>query len=1004
MDADWSTDSDANAEAPPAFDAQWQSPDTVHLAPSKLAVARARRAWERKALSPRDRDCVRVGKVWKRADAPARKMRFAKLGADSPLRAVKRLRVDEERAEGSKWEWEVRGKEEEEEHSPVRKIVTRSARQDSGLVELEEEEEEETAGEVTVEVFDEHGDRVEVVGEHLEGTEAGWSDVEEEEEDEQEEAADGTMMHLPEAIAHLEPPLEPTEDRTVEHIEVPPQPTVEADVAEQTARQAQLTKYVDTAAKEAREMDEGGAETGVAAAEPLRSRQATALPDGFVTPMKQRRKLGPRSLRIVSAARRQTLPVQFAPGLINDQLPATCALEEMTDAAEGQSTRPLSREDQSEEVVGDHQSLLLEDGDAAGDNQSDGDWEDAETGEAVEAPSEARSEEELGDGDAAEGAEDTSNAAPTPPGKGASLPASGSTNPMLSRPMPTIEGPHPRLPLRRSPRRQSTSPRKHSTSTWDGKPHFLAFTPVQRPSSSVLLPDAPATRSPCTEGANMAALERASSAPPGEPQSTPRPRSARPRISDDTALLQAFLNRAEQNRSSRRLSATEKEALTNRRDSDTVRQALASPAALKPDVLADLDPNSPIPRKSPANGEEETAQCLKTAVGDEPIKQEEDEDTLKTTRSGRRRKKPPVFSQSTHEIDPAMAPSKITIRGTGANGVDLKRTEAQELAMLTKNNTRKNKSGCVLPRARLLKLEGEMMQREGERAEGEAVVDVAMVEEVDDGRRRVRWAEILTAYRDGSELSDHSDEPQERMPWERGADFDPTLPPDHGTPAPPPPADTPSKPRVRRLRAPKTCTAASAPAAGVDTAAVEDRAATEDDKNVGATKKKAAPKLRKSRLATPAKAPNQPSPPVLLPSHRQPENPAVAPAVPRPATTTKKRSRLPGPATKITAGKEHDAQPLGLTIASPPKKRPASALSATKSFAAPKLEFAPQLRSASSEGGGAGGKEAGLSSPPKKRSVRAMPAAGSEDKEIGRVGESGMGMKSPAKKRGRRVG
>ena len=70
---------------------------------------------------------------------------------------------------------------------------------------------------------------------------------------------------------------------------------------------------------------------------------------------------------------------------------------------------------------------------------------------------------------------------------------------------------------------------------------------------------------------------------------------SRPRVSDDTALLQAFLNRAAEGKNSRRISATKRESITNRRDSDAVRQALASPA--KAEVLADLDPNSPSPRK-----------------------------------------------------------------------------------------------------------------------------------------------------------------------------------------------------------------------------------------------------------------------------------------------------------------------------------------------------------------------------------------------------------------------
>ena len=67
----------------------------------------------------------------------------------------------------------------------------------------------------------------------------------------------------------------------------------------------------------------------------------------------------------------------------------------------------------------------------------------------------------------------------------------------------------------------------------------------------------------------------------------------RPRISDDTAILHAFLNRAAANR--KQPSVSKRESLENQKDSNVVRQALASPA--KAEVLAELDPNSPSPHK-----------------------------------------------------------------------------------------------------------------------------------------------------------------------------------------------------------------------------------------------------------------------------------------------------------------------------------------------------------------------------------------------------------------------
>ena len=129
---------------------------------------------------------------------------------------------------------------------------------------------------------------------------------------------------------------------------------------------------------------------------------------------------------------------------------------------------------------------------------------------------------------------------------------SGIHKPASPNPLKTDQA----LPLRRSPRRKSTSPRKHTTFTpLADIPHLVAFSPVKRQlgrRAFEFTPDRATTTS--VEDAVMSEertradlltempyqLERSVSAPPEEPHMSPR-RSTKPRMSDDTALLQLSL-------------------------------------------------------------------------------------------------------------------------------------------------------------------------------------------------------------------------------------------------------------------------------------------------------------------------------------------------------------------------------------------------------------------------------------------------------------------------------
>ncbi|KAH9840426.1 hypothetical protein Tdes44962_MAKER07929 [Teratosphaeria destructans] len=579
---------------------------------------------------------------------------------------------------------------------------------------------------------------------------------------------------------------------------------------------------------------------------------------------------------------------------------------------------------------------------------------------------------------------------------------------------------------------------------------------VAQPATSTSFPASPLADLVLTPKSirSSPANARASSAPPEEePKPLSPEKSFKPRLSDDTALLQAFINRAREDKSSRRLSVTQRESLSNRRDSDTVRQALASPAKPAESVLGDLDPNSPSPRKTAPAGLAERPELIPLALATTPAAQNEAdpiedpeqlaESSTKTRRSARGRRRPQVLSQSVYSAPPSQ---RIQIRGHGAN-VDLKKSEAQELAMLTRTNTRKNKQGSVLPKLRLVKMppqnESGGGNEGGEETEGSSK----------EGRKGVKWNEQLVSFFEpGSvDTSGWSDEgPEERMPWEIPAlpddsdeetedpakeeTVDPGKPKakrprevpqlENGahtmgltTPTLLPAAETPSKPKIRRLKAPRT---ASTPGKGPAPILESDLSQAEQAASTSGETQKAAstiPKPKRSRIATPAKGLTSAS---LLPSDVQ------QPVATEKKPPAKKRipSKLPAPmpvASAPTASGNTTASGAGqgkenLTASTPAKRPPAGTLPQSKLFA-PKLEFSssvgarsagltfPNLHAQPPPEGGDEAPVPGLSSPAKKgrgRVVFGQGEAGEGGGNAGGGGNEGLGLKSPAKKRSSR--
>ncbi|KAF2479214.1 hypothetical protein BDY17DRAFT_305180 [Neohortaea acidophila] len=959
---------DGQAEAEGGFSATWQATDAALLQPGNLHIAKVQRGWDRKPLSPFSRDRLRVGKVWKRTTpatssnlsthaasppgvARASKCSRSRASLTAPLKPVKKVCLDSDFGMLPQvLQWEAI-------ESPVRKIVTRSRNTSEGdMLALPDEAEEEDVpsedeGNITVEILDEDGTVLEIGGQEL-GNEEEWEDEEELHQGDADELICPTAITLPNE--------EPSVTSDVANLE----PTEGDEHGTDTAQTELLLSQ--SPAPELQETDP---------VHPQPRAQDFVLPEGFVSPAK-RLVSKPRAKRSFDS-RRRTLPAHFVP----------LTIAKMTVDDQDENTQ------QSESSSG---TLAMTNVESPSASQTKADTESLEQEEQhLEVDSVQSSLSDTPVSIDANGEEATNisveavdNAAQSP------------VTPQLEdrtkvRSTAAQDAQHSPLAIRRSPRRNSSTPRKLSSIlTSKETSHLIAFTPL-RPARSQPW----TTSSPDSIQQPASPIERAASAPPEEPDMSPR-KSLRPRISDDTALLQAFLNRAAESKTSRRASVSRRESITNRRDSDSIRQALASPA--KGEVLGEMNPNTPAPRKS-HTAPDNTGFFDGIDLGSipSPDRLQNEQDGPVTRRSDR--------TAQRGQPNMPLAPNKISIRG-GVDYTVLKKTEAQELALLTRTNTRKNKGGAILPPLRLVKLSSQTSSAE----EDTSAADIDDFQYGKPGRgRNVTWSETLVEFYQGGETTDSSllSDELSAAPVEQSGRTESEA----ALTSAPPPAETPSKPRVRRLKPSRTAATPgrATPAPTAILAAETEKLSLSDSTAAKLpSKPTTSTTKRRSRIATPAKGLITSS---LLPADLVAESQSKPTTVGggdqrRPAssastTTAKKISKLPAPASlpssSLGQGKEN-------LLSSPPKKQraaPAGGVPSIKTFA-PKFDL-----------GGGKTKLAlpeetfalvpGLMSPAKKgRGVRgagmfgvaaAAPALDFGEREV-------PGLSSPAKKRSRRAG
>ncbi|KAF1969560.1 hypothetical protein BU23DRAFT_557575 [Bimuria novae-zelandiae CBS 107.79] len=271
---------------------------------------------------------------------------------------------------------------------------------------------------------------------------------------------------------------------------------------------------------------------------------------------------------------------------------------------------------------------------------------------------------------------------------------------------------------------------------------------------------------------------------------------------DDTALLKNFLSRAAASKANKADNIARRESLQNRRDSDVVRHALASPRK----VLEDKDPNSPSKYDNDVTLDLSQTLTLSmepsAPLSPSKVVAENEEGNVDDSKSGRtsrrssRAKKSRLPAPSLIPTDPP----KISVKRDGGDPVILKKTDAQELSLLTRTNTRKNKQGAVNVNVRLLKISNEARTAEEAAPDTADTTDTAKSVVQVPGKKYVRWDSQLTYFQEDTEAIANA-----------LADAESLATPDELSSAPPSampmklkapkvPRDTTATPKVRKIR------------------------------------------------------------------------------------------------------------------------------------------------------------------------------------------------------------
>ena len=356
-------------------------------------------------------------------------------------------------------------------------------------------------------------------------------------------------------------------------------------------------------------------------------------------------------------------------------------------------------------------------------------------------------------------------------------------------------------------------------------------------------------------------------------QDSPDEEDRTTQFDDDKERLKSFLLRTQASKANKQTSITRRESLQNRRDSDVVRKALSSPRP----ALEEKDANTSSPTRVPSLLElskqlesviDDVEDCDVTArVDNQPATKGLDDTSSglpSLRRSARKQSRIPQLPTANTAV---RTPKKINVRRTDGNEtlVLTAKKEAQELAQLTRNNTRKNKGGAFPVMQRLIQLTVENVIIGPDAPDMQLSQDSTTMQEEQKRKKKkkrgrsVHWDEKLTHFKEVLVLPTSPTASDESST--SGGN------PVTHAPATPRPKKMPTA-RVRRLRG--LGTANGTPAKGLlastllpdEVAEQREAAAAKENEKLAKPQKKSPPKAKagkKDRLPSPKKLELRPS-------------------------------------------------------------------------------------------------------------------------------------------------
>ncbi|ERF69440.1 hypothetical protein EPUS_07844 [Endocarpon pusillum Z07020] len=224
---------------------------------------------------------------------------------------------------------------------------------------------------------------------------------------------------------------------------------------------------------------------------------------------------------------------------------------------------------------------------------------------------------------------------------------------------------------------------------------------------------------------------------------------------EDTEYLHAFLTRARAKKAARNLPSSQRQVSKEKQ-----KQTASSPQTRSRTVLATLDRNSPSPTKTrkldtPGDRFEQDQTMLSDMKATSPV------------RKGGRARLPQPQPQW-HQ--PATQSSFPFRRSNGTEFVFLQKTEAQQIAIATRSNTKRNKGDGMHPRKKLEALSSQQKPSPAKTARRKK------------NGKRVLWDEGLAYFAPGELQA--SDVPREQTEAETPVKRSRRLAPGRGTPAP----------------------------------------------------------------------------------------------------------------------------------------------------------------------------------------------------------------------------